>query len=81
VPNLALERTEFAQAIGLDHETTPIGLIARLEHAVDRMETDLEEHRRRTTDAKVRLTGYEARLGEAFRCRANLTASSASSRR
>jgi hypothetical protein len=32
----------------------------------DRMEADLEEHRRRATDAKVRLAGYEPRLGEAF---------------
>ena len=30
------------------------------------METDLEEHRRRVTDAKTRLAGYEPRLGETF---------------
>jgi hypothetical protein len=30
------------------------------------MEADLEEHRRRVTDAKGRLAGYEPRLGEAF---------------
>jgi hypothetical protein len=30
------------------------------------MEADLEEHRRRVTDAKARLAGYEPRLGEAF---------------
>jgi capsule polysaccharide export protein KpsE/RkpR len=30
------------------------------------MEADFEEHRRRVTDAKVRLAGYEPRLGEVF---------------
>jgi Helicase conserved C-terminal domain len=65
-PDLALERTAFAQAIGIDGETTSVGIIARLEHALDRMEADLEEHRRRVTDAKVRLAGFEPRLGEVF---------------
>jgi hypothetical protein len=65
-PDLALERTDFAQPIGIDGETTPVGLIARLEHALDRMEADLEEYRRRVIDAKARLAGYEPRLGEAF---------------
>jgi N12 class adenine-specific DNA methylase len=65
-PDLALERTNFSQPIDIDGETTPVGLIARLEHALDRMEADLEEHRRRVTDAKVRLAGYEPRLGEVF---------------
>jgi hypothetical protein len=65
-PDLALERTDFPQSIGIDGETTPVGLIARLEHALDRMDADLEEHRRRVTDAKARLAGYEPRLGEAF---------------
>ena len=65
-PDLVLERTEFAQAIDIDAETTPAGLIARLEHALDRMEAELEEHRRRAADAKARLAGYEPRVGEAF---------------
>jgi hypothetical protein len=30
------------------------------------MEADLEEHRRRVTDAKARLAGYEPRLDEVF---------------
>jgi flagellar motility protein MotE (MotC chaperone) len=65
-PRLALERTDFAQPLDIDAETTPVGLIARLEHALDRMGTELEEQRRRVTDAKARLTGYEPRLGEMF---------------
>jgi hypothetical protein len=65
-PALALERTEFAQSIGIDAETTAAGIIARLEHALDRMDTELEEHRRRVIHAKARLAGYELRLGETF---------------
>ena len=65
-PHLALERTDFPQSIDIDAETTPVGIIARLEHALDRMDTELEEQRRRVADAKVRLAGYEPRLGEAF---------------
>jgi N12 class adenine-specific DNA methylase/adenine-specific DNA methylase len=65
-PDLALERTDFSHSIGIDGETTPIGLIARLEHALDRMDTDLEEQRRRVANAKARLAGYEPRLGVVF---------------
>ena len=73
-PDLVLERTDFAQPIAIDGETTAAGLLARIEHALDRMETDLEEHRRRATDAQVRLAGYEPRLGEAFPLQGELDA-------
>jgi hypothetical protein len=65
-PHLALERTDFPQSIDIDGETTPVGIIARLEHALDRMDVEIEENRRRVIDAKARLAGYEPRLGEAF---------------
>ena len=65
-PHLTLERTDFAQPINIDGETTPVGIIARLEHALDRMDTELEENLRRVIDAKARLAGYEPRLGESF---------------
>jgi hypothetical protein len=65
-PHLALDRTDFAQSIDIDSETTSVGIIARLEHALDRMDAEIEEHRRRVIDAKARLAGYEPRLGEAF---------------
>ena len=65
-PDLALERTDFAQSIDIDAETTAVGIIARLEHALDRMDAELEEQRRRVIDAKARLAGYEPRLGETF---------------
>jgi N12 class adenine-specific DNA methylase len=65
-PELVLERTDFAQPIDIDGETTPIGIIARLEHVLDRLDIEREENRRRVIDAKARLAGYEPRLGEAF---------------
>ena len=65
-PHLALERRDFAQPIDIDSETTTVGIIARLEHALDRMDIEIEEQRRRVADAKARLAGYEPRLGETF---------------
>jgi len=73
-PELLLERTEFAQPIGIDGEMTPAGLIARLEHALDRLEGESEEHRRRLADAETRLAGYGARLGETFPLQGELDA-------
>jgi hypothetical protein len=63
---LTLERADFSHSIGIDAETTPAGLVARLEHVLDRMDIDLLEQRRRANDAKTRLAGYEPRLGETF---------------
>jgi len=65
-PDLTLERTDFPQPIESGAETTAIGVIARLEHALDRMDAELEEQRRRVADATARLAGYEPRLGEVF---------------
>ena len=65
-PHLTLERTDFSQPIDIDGDTTPVGIVARLEHALDRMDAELEEHHRRIADAKTRLAGYEPRLGETF---------------
>jgi N12 class adenine-specific DNA methylase len=73
-PDLALERTDFSQSVDIDSETTPAGLIARLEHALDRMDTELEEQRRRVADAKARLAGYEPRQGETFPLQGELDA-------
>ena len=73
-PELTLERTDCTQSIDIDGATTPAGLIARLEHALDRMEAELAEHRRRLADAKARLAGYEPRLGEVFPLQGELDA-------
>ena len=37
-PELFLERRDFLQSVEIDGETTAIGIIALLEHALDRME-------------------------------------------
>jgi hypothetical protein len=65
-PHLAPERTDYPQSIDIDAETTPFGIVARLEYAIDRMDAELEEQRRRVLDAKARLAGYQPRLGETF---------------
>ncbi len=61
-----LDRHGFEQAILLDGELTPLGLVARLEYQLDRFEADLAEHRRRVAEAEQRLPGYQRRLGEGF---------------
>jgi N12 class adenine-specific DNA methylase len=63
---LTLARTDFPQPVDLDSETTAIGIIARLEHMLDRMDDELAGQRRRLADATARLAGYEPRLGEGF---------------
>ncbi|HME21501.1 MAG TPA: helicase-related protein [Acetobacteraceae bacterium] len=65
-PALTLERTGFAQEVCIDAATTPAGLIARLEHALDRMDDELEDNRRRLAGERLRLAGFEPRLGETF---------------
>ena len=39
---------------------------ARLEHMLERFEAEREEQTRREQDARGRLAGYDARLGEPF---------------
>ncbi|MDA8248133.1 MAG: helicase-related protein, partial [Rhodospirillales bacterium] len=63
---LVLQRTGYAQIIPVQDDLTALGLVARLEYALDRFETDLEEQQRRRADAVARLAGYQPRLGEAF---------------
>ena len=63
---LILKRTDYDQELAIDPEQTPMGLIARLEHALERFEAEREEHTRREQDASARLAGYEVRLGEPF---------------
>ena len=61
-----LDRHGYEQAIQLDGDLTPMGLVARLEYQLDRFEADLAEHRRRVAEAEGRLPGYRRRLGEGF---------------
>ena len=64
--SLILKRTDYDHELAVDPEQTPMGLIARLEHALERFEAEREEQTRREQDARARLAGYEARLGEPF---------------
>ena len=63
---LVLQRADNEQRIDIEDDLTALGLIARLEHALDRFEADLEEQTRRQADATARLADYTPRLGEAF---------------
>jgi hypothetical protein len=73
-PELILERTDYPQSIDIDGETTAIGIIARPERVLDRMEAEIEEPRRLVADAKARLNGFEPRLGEVFPSQGELDA-------
>jgi hypothetical protein len=72
-----IERTGSEQAIRLDGELTPLGLISRLEYALDRFEVELAEERRTLAEAEARLPGYERRAGEPFTLEAELEAKAA----
>ena len=63
---LILKRSDYDQELAVDPEQTPMGLIARLEHMLERFEAEREEQTRREQDARGRLAGYDARLGEPF---------------
>jgi hypothetical protein len=63
---LALLRTEHEQKIEVGDDLTALGLISRIEYALDRFEINLEEQTRRRTDAIAQLKGYQPRLGEPF---------------
>jgi hypothetical protein len=62
------------QEINTDGDTTPVGIIARLEHVLDRMNAELDEQRRRVIDAQARLAGFGPRLGETFALQGELDA-------
>ena len=63
---LLLKRTDYDYEVAIDPDQTPMGLIARLEHALERFEAERDEQIRREHDASARLAGYEVRLGEPF---------------
>jgi N12 class adenine-specific DNA methylase/adenine-specific DNA methylase len=63
---LLLSRNGLDQEIPIDLDMTPMGLISRLEHTLDRFGFDLQEQERRAAEALSRLHGYEERTGQAF---------------
>jgi hypothetical protein len=58
----------------LPDEPTPLGVIARLESALDRFETDQREQVERLAAARNRLADYEPRIGEPFEFEVELVA-------
>ena len=62
----ALLRTGTDYEIELPVTVTPLGAIARLEHALDDFEGEQERYRQRLADARRRLASYESRDGGEF---------------
>jgi hypothetical protein len=71
--SLVLKRAED-QEIQIESDLTPLGLIARLEHTLERFEQDLQDQERRAREAASRFTGYKDRLGQPFALQAELDA-------
>jgi hypothetical protein len=69
---LLLQRTDFVQKIDVEADLTAMGLIARLEHAINRFDADREEQVRRRDDAIGQIAGYEPRLGAPFQLQGEL---------
>jgi septal ring factor EnvC (AmiA/AmiB activator) len=61
-----LLRTGTEYEIELPVTVTPLGAIARLEHALDDFEGERERYRQRLADARRRLASYESRDGGEF---------------
>src|SRR4051795_11526997 len=59
---LILRRTGLDQEIETEHDITPLGLIARIEHILERMGQDRQEQQHQALDAERRLLGYQDRV-------------------
>ena len=62
---LVMRRTGFEQPIETG-DVTSIGLIARIEHILERMPQELQEQERQAEQAACRLAGYKDRIGQPF---------------
>src|SRR5208337_2912834 len=71
---LLLRRTDYDELIRLEHDLTPTGLIARIEHILEHIPLALREHERLAADAARRLAEYEQRLGQPFALQGELDA-------
>ncbi|MDI4655879.1 helicase-related protein [Xanthobacter autotrophicus] len=67
-----LLRTGAEHEIELPVTVTPIGAVARLEHALSGFKSERENYRLRLETARKRLASYQARVGEAFAFEADL---------
>jgi len=70
--------TTMLMRTGADHEielpvtVTPIGAVARVEHALAGFYDEQQNFRRRLAEARKRLSSYQSRIGEAFAFAAEL---------
>jgi len=71
---IALERTDGSAAVQFSAELTALGLVSRLEHALDRFEAELAQHRRSLIENRRRLADYQPRIGLAFDLQGELDA-------
>jgi N12 class adenine-specific DNA methylase/adenine-specific DNA methylase len=67
-----LQRTGAQFEIELPVTVTPLGAVARLEHALTNFDGEQENYRRRLAEAERRLASYRARVGESFASGAEL---------
>jgi hypothetical protein len=64
---LRLDRAlKSSDAIDVDKDITPLGIVSRLESALGRFEVELAEERRTVAEVSAWLPGFKARLGDAF---------------
>ena len=61
-----LRRTEADYEVDLPMTVTPLGSVARLEHALDGFDAERERYRQRLEDAHRRLASYRSRQGGEF---------------
>jgi N12 class adenine-specific DNA methylase/adenine-specific DNA methylase len=64
--SLVMRRSNFDHHVEMSDDLTPGGLIARIEHLLERMPLDLQEQERKAEEAARRLTGYKDRVGQPF---------------
>ena len=70
---LRLDRAlKSSDAIDVDKDITPLGIISRLESALGRFEVELAEERRTVAEVSGWLPDFKARLGEVFPHQAEL---------
>ena len=69
---VALDRTGEAGEIEFSVELTALGLVSRLEHALDHFDAELAQHRRSLAENRVRMADYTPRLGMPFPLQAEL---------
>ncbi|WP_018240821.1 helicase-related protein [Ensifer sp. BR816] len=67
-----LKRTGADHEIDLAVTVTPLGAVARLEHALDGFEGERERFRQRLEDSRRRLVSYQSRQGSSFAFAAEL---------